>query len=95
MIDIRTRLGQLKRPQLLVRAARHGVDSYRRARHLRNLLDIDDLPGHGDAIMQLFDLENTLNENRIAKNGNYSAARHVEVLIAISGEAREFLAVKA
>ncbi|MFG5382380.1 MULTISPECIES: DUF6477 family protein [unclassified Yoonia] len=88
MFDIHTRLATLKRPQLLARAARFGVDDYRRNVHLRRLLDCDDLPRHAQALMQLFDIENEMNDARLAKSGNYSPARHVEVLIAIAGEGR-------
>jgi len=95
MLDIRSRLDQLKRPRLLVRAARHGVDDYRRTRHLAKVLGVEDVPGHGEALMHLFDIEAELNSDRIKRNGNYNAARHVDVLIALSGEAREFLTLNA
>ena len=88
MIDIHTRLATLKRPQLLARAARFGVDDYRREVHLRRILQCDDLPRAADALMQLFDIEAEMNTARLARSGNYAPSRHVEVLIAIAGEAR-------
>lgn len=88
MLDIQTRLATLKRPKLLARAARFGVDDYRRDTHLRRLLNCDDLPRAAQALMQLFDIESEMNTARLAKSGNYSPARHVEVLIAIAGEGR-------
>ena len=89
MLDIQTRLRTLKRPKLLARATRFGVDEYRRSAHLPRLLGCtDDLPRPADALMQLFDIENEMNTARIARSGSYSPARHVEVLIAIAGEAR-------
>ena len=38
--------------------------------------------------MQLFDIENEMNTARQEGSGNYSYARHVDVLIAIAGEAK-------
>lgn len=88
MLDIQTRLATLKRPTLLARAARFGADDYRREVHLKRLLQCHGLPRPADAIMQLLDLEAETNARREAKSGNYSAAQHVEILIALSGEAR-------
>ena len=88
MLDIHTRLAALKRPKLLARAARFGVDDYRRSLHLAKILQSDDLPRYAQAIMQLFDIENEMNTARQEGSGNYSYARHVDVLIAIAGEAK-------
>ncbi len=88
MLDLHTRIATLTRPQLLARAARFGVDDYRRTVHLRRILQSDMLPRHGHAIMQLLDIEGEMDAMRIAKSGNYRPAHHVEVLIAILGEAR-------
>lgn len=88
MLDVHTRIATLKRPPLLARAARFGVDDYRRDVHLRRLLPGDALPRHGQAIMQLLDLEAELDQQRITHTGSYSPARHVDALIAILGEAQ-------
>ena len=88
MLDIKTRLAALKRPVLLARAAGFGADDYRRHVHLKRLLHCHAMPKPADAIMQLLDLEAETNAWREAKSGNYSAAQHVEILIALSGEAR-------
>lgn len=88
MLDIHTRIATLKRPALLARAARFGVDDYRRDAHLRRILQTEDLPRHADAIMRLLDIESDMNTARQDRSGSYSPARHVEVLIAIAGEAR-------
>ena len=94
MIDIHTRLATLKRPRLLARAARFGVDDYRRDVHLRRILQSDGLPRTADALMQLFDIEAEMNAARLARSGNYAPSRHVEVLIAIAGEARDLQAAR-
>ncbi len=88
MLDVQTRIAMLKRPKLLARAARFGVDDYRREVHLRRLLRLDDLPRPADAIMRLLDTEAEINALRETRSGNYVPAKHVEVLIAIAGEAR-------
>jgi hypothetical protein len=88
MLDIHSRIATLKRPPLLARAARFGVDEYRREIHLPRLLKGGKLPRHGQAVMQLLDLEADLEQQRIAHTGSYSPARHVDVLIAILGEAQ-------
>jgi len=88
MLDLQTRIAQLKRPQLLARAARFGVDDYRRCVHLCRILGSERLPKHGDALMQLLDREADLDALRRAKAGEYRPAQHVEVLIAILGEAQ-------
>ncbi|MDX8349048.1 DUF6477 family protein [Cognatiyoonia sp. IB215446] len=88
MLDIQTRLHTLKRPKLLARSVRFGLDDYRREVHLRRLLQCDTLPRPAVAIMRLFDLESEMNGLRVAKSGNYAVAKHVEILIALAGEAQ-------
>jgi len=87
MLDLHTRLATLKRPPLLARAARFGVDDYRRAVHLRRILQCDALPRHGHAIVQLLDVEAALDDLRKDRAATYRPGQHVEVLIAILGEA--------
>lgn len=88
MLDIQTRIKSLKRPPLLARAARFGVDDYRREIHLKRILKLDETPRSADAVMRLLDIELDMNKSRMEKRGDYSPAKHVDVLIAILGEAR-------
>jgi hypothetical protein len=88
MLDILGVIGQLTRPALLVRTARFGVDDYRRCLHLKRLLRCEALPRSGEALLRLIEVEAVLNEKRIAEQADYSIARHIDVLIAIMGEAR-------
>ncbi len=88
MLDINTRLAKLKRPALLARAARFGVDDYRRTTHLARIFQTEDLPRNAEALMRLFDIEAEMETARLEKSGNYQPGRHVDVLIAIAGEAR-------
>lgn len=92
MLDLQTRISALKRPALLARAARFGVDDYRRDAHLRRILGVENLPRHAAALMQLLDKEAQFDAMRKDRNGDYRPARHVEVLIAILGEAQQMRA---
>jgi hypothetical protein len=88
MKDILTRLNSLHRPSLLMRAARIGADRYRRASHLRRLLRCSTLPRSGPALMHLIEIEAELNAQRKMADASYCLVRHVEVVIAMIGEAR-------
>lgn len=88
MQDILSMLHALRRPALLMRAARIGAEDYRRATHLPRLLGYGVLPRHGAALMRLIELESELNEQRLSGNTSYSIVRHVDLLIAMVSEAR-------
>lgn len=88
MKDLLSFLQDLRRPRLLIRAARLGVDEYQRDRHLKRHLGYAQLPGSGAALMQLVEKESFLNTQRKSGEAGYSVAEHVDLLIAIMGEAR-------
>ena len=92
MQDVLAIFRGLHRPPLLVRAARIGLAGYDRsvhlARHLGPHVGHEPLPGGGDALMQLIDIEAGLEIDRKTRAAHYRAARHVDVLIAMMGEAR-------
>jgi len=88
MLDLHTRIATLKRPSLLARAARFGVDDYRRDIHLRRILGHENLPRSGPALVQLLDVEAVMNSQRQTDDASYRPARHIEILIAILGEAQ-------
>ncbi|MDX1781383.1 MAG: DUF6477 family protein [Thalassovita sp.] len=88
MTDVFGLLSQIKRPGLLIRAARSGVDDYNHNAHLPRLLPSEILPRGGEALIRLIEIENDLNRERLQNSAGYSCARHVEVLIAIMGETR-------
>lgn len=92
MQDILGMIQSLKRPRLLIRAARHGVSEYQRSRRLRKLLMTNSLPRPGEAAMRLLALERDVNDLRIGGDGTYSVAHHVNILTALLGEARELKA---
>lgn len=88
MQDIHSLLASLHRPRLLMRAARIGAQEYRRTAQLPRLLGYGVLPRHGDALMRLLEIEAELEEQRANADACYNLVRHVDVLIAIVGEAR-------
>lgn len=88
MQDLFGMLGALKRPPLLVRAARFGVHDYDRNTILPRLLRVPSPPRTGPALMRLLEMEEQMEERRKARGADYSVARHVELVIAIMGEAR-------
>jgi hypothetical protein len=88
MEDVLTMLSRLKRPTLLIRTARHGLQDYNRIVHLRRLLKTEALPGPGQAIVRLMKLEAVVDQLRVAKRAEYSVARHIEMIVAMMCEAR-------
>jgi hypothetical protein len=88
MTDFQTQLAALRRPRLLVRAARHGLQDYRRDRDLNRLIGAQPGITAEGAVRCLMDTEETIEETRRAGNADYSIARHIEVLIALMAEVR-------
>lgn len=88
MQDLMTMVSQLRRPRLLIRAARFGQAEYNRDRHLQRILGYGKLPRPAAALMRLMELERVLDEQRRADDAGYSLPRHVDLLIAMMGEAQ-------
>lgn len=88
MQDLLSMLNTLRRPGLLIRAARLGAQDYSRDRHLQRLLGYGALPRHAPALMRLIDIEDTLNDQRRNGDAGYSLPRHLDFLIAMMGEAQ-------
>ena len=88
MQDLLTMLQQIRRPRLMMRAARIGAEDYRRQAHLPRLLGYGGLPRHGAAVMKLMQMESELEQQRTDGDAGYSLIRHLDVLIALVGEAR-------
>ncbi|GHC44307.1 DUF6477 family protein [Neogemmobacter tilapiae] len=88
MTDLHKILETLRRPGLLMRAARFGLPDYRRDRDLRRLL-----PGQANTspeklVPRLLSEEEILEQSRQSGDLSYSISRHIEVLIALISEAR-------
>jgi hypothetical protein len=86
MSDIRMMLANLRRPRLLMRAARFGLGDYRRERDLRRLVDAAASPE--ETVPRLMSVEERLEATRLSGDAGYSAARHIDVLIALLAEAQ-------
>lgn len=81
-------LATLRRPRLLVRAARFGLADYRRERDLARLMH-GRAPGGAQAVLGwLIEQEERMEDTRQSGNAGYSIARHIELLIALMAEAR-------
>ncbi|TDE38378.1 DUF6477 family protein [Antarcticimicrobium sediminis] len=87
MKDLHSLLATCRRPRLLVRAARIGAQEYRRDRHLLRLLGYGGLPSPAPALIRLMEMEGELNDSRRENDAGYSLIRHLDILIAIVGEA--------
>lgn len=82
----RPQFASLRRPGLLVRAARIGAASFNRNRDLCRLLKSDELPEPAAALLRLRSEEAALNQARLECQAGYDLQRHVLLLIAIVAE---------
>lgn len=86
MTEFRTLLADLRRPRLLLRAARFGAADYRRDRDLKRLLPGDALPAPEHTLPRLIDEEGRMEETRRRGDASYSLTRHIDILIALIAE---------
>ena len=84
----RSPLAALRRPKLLIRAARLGLADYSRTRDLRRIMRTGAVPTPSNAVAALMNTEAELEECRRSGTSTYSVIRHVEVMIALMAEAR-------
>jgi len=94
MQDVLSMLQMLRRPALLMRAARIGAADYRRDTHLPRLLGYGVLPRHGAALMKLMQQEEEQNQKRLENDRSYNLVKHVDLLIAMIAEARVLQATR-
>ena len=86
MTDVRSLFANLRRPRLLMHAARFGLGDYSRERDLRRLVKCEHSPEK--TVPCLLDEEERLEETRLSGDAGYSVARHIDVLIALMAEAQ-------
>ncbi|UFM63674.1 DUF6477 family protein [Paracoccus sp. MA] len=79
----------LRRPRLLVRAARAGLQGWSRKRDLRRVLKCEALPAAGSALARLRAEEERLEMARRQGQAGYDMHRHIMLLIAILAETAE------
>jgi hypothetical protein len=88
MNEALSHLSALRRPRLLVRAARHGLVDYSRERDLRRLIGTPLAVTPEVLLRRLLDEEERMETIRCAGDMAYSLPRHVDLLIALMAEAR-------
>ncbi len=88
MKDPLSLLRAMRRPRLLVRAARFGMCDYQRDRDLTRLLKSNRLPSPAHALTVLAEQEEVMEHTRQTGEATYSIARHIELLVAMIAEAR-------
>ncbi len=84
--ETRPSAARLRRPRLLVRAARAGLPGWNWRRDLRKLLKSDEVPPVGAALPRLHAEEQRLDLARRENGAEYDLHRHIMVLIAILAE---------
>ncbi|MCY1125517.1 DUF6477 family protein [Frigidibacter sp. RF13] len=88
MTDLFRLVSDLRRPALLVRAARAGLMDYNRRRDLKRVMRTAEVPQPEAAVSALLQEEERLEDIRRKGDATYSFARHIDVLIAMIAEAR-------
>lgn len=88
MTNFADTLTELRRPKILIRAARAGVTEYRRERDLKRLVRDPKGSASRDPMLPLLAEEHRLELNRTNGGATYNIQRHVAVLTAILAEAR-------
>ena len=88
MTDIHSQMTALRRPRLLVRAAKFGLSDYVRDRDLKRMFAPEAPPRPGLAVAPLIAREAEIEAVRQSGGAAYSAVRHVEVLTALIAETR-------
>jgi hypothetical protein len=88
MDDLTACAESLRRPSILIRAARHGLTDYNRGRDLRRLMREPDAPPPAVAVRRLMDEEALAEMRRQSGDAAYSLTRHVDLLIALMAELR-------
>ena len=88
MTDIFTLLENLRRPKILIRAARLQSADYNRETDLRFIVRTRKTPPPHEAMAHLLDREGGLEEARVSGEAGYNPHEHIRVLGALLAEAR-------
>jgi hypothetical protein len=84
MSDFRMVLSEMRRPSILMRAARLGLADYNRGRWLKRLVPGETTPER--VLPRLLSVEEAMEDIRLSGDASYSIAHHIEVLIALLAE---------
>lgn len=87
-MDTVEELTALRRPRLLIRAARFAVADYNRDRDFKRLTGVSRTPGPDATLPLLIEAEAGQEAARKDGRATYSVTRHVALLSALMGEAR-------
>lgn len=88
MQDLTAIAESLRRPAILIRAARHGLVDYNRNRDLKRLMHEPAAPPPQVAVRRLIDEEASVEMRRQSGDATYSLTRHVDLLIALMAEVK-------
>ena len=86
MRNPKTNLSNLRRPKLLIRAARAGIADYRKTRNLRCLKGGANITRGPYLVENLIQEESRLNEERAQQDAAYSVRKHIQILAALMVE---------
>jgi Family of unknown function (DUF6477) len=89
MTEASADLAAIRRPKILIRAARAGVTDYHRDRDLKRLLRLNKAARANIALDTLLAEESRMEVKRQAGEATYSIQRHVAILTALIAEARQ------
>ncbi|PZX18483.1 hypothetical protein LX81_01117 [Palleronia aestuarii] len=93
MQDIHSHLRTIKRPRLLISAARFGLSAYNRDLEIPRLFVGESVPGPADLIRTLANMEMEIDVERRDRKATYSAQRHIAILVALMAESRRLTLV--
>jgi len=79
-------LYNLKRPKILLQAARIGLKTYSRKRDLKRMLKMREIPQPVQVIKRLLKNETTLEEARKTGNAAYDMKIHIQIMTALLQE---------
>ena len=88
MTETMSLLQTLRRPRLLIRAARFGLTDYRRDKDLPRVLQRPAPTCPEQALQELVAEEQAIEAIRQSGDVTYSIGRHIELLVALMSEAR-------
>ncbi len=84
--DYWAQVAALRRPRVLIQAARHALADYRRERDLRRTLVTPSVPDPVKTMPRLLEEESRLDDLRRTSDAAYDAHRHIAVLTALLAE---------
>ena len=88
MTETSDMLDAIRRPRILIRAAKIGLEWYQRERDLTKVIHAMTPPAPERAVKRLVAAERELEEFRVTGQANYDVRRHIAVLTALLGEVR-------